>query len=106
MLAHINAERLSKNLGKNLGKSLGKYVGKKMGRRSPGVHYAKIGAVVGLVGIAAAGIGLIARGIYRQAQNSKSQGRVEAVRDKTLKDSFPASDPPASQYFDIPANRQ
>jgi hypothetical protein len=26
--------------------------------------------------------------------------------DKTLKDSFPASDPPASRYFDIPENRR
>ena len=30
----------------------------------------------------------------------------DRLRDKTLKDSFPASDPPASQYFDIPSNRQ
>ncbi len=30
----------------------------------------------------------------------------DRVHDKSLKDSFPASDPPASQYFDIPANRQ
>ena len=26
-------------------------------------------------------------------------------RDKILEDTFPASDPPASQYFDIPVNR-
>ena len=26
--------------------------------------------------------------------------------DKSLKDTYPASDPPASHYFDIPANRQ
>lgn len=26
--------------------------------------------------------------------------------DKSLKDSFPASDPPGSRYFDIPANRK
>lgn len=25
--------------------------------------------------------------------------------DKSLKDTFPASDPPASRYFDIPENR-
>jgi hypothetical protein len=31
---------------------------------------------------------------------------VERTIDKSLKDTFPASDPPASQYFDIPANRQ
>jgi uncharacterized protein YcfJ len=93
-----------------LGKSLGKYVGKKMGKKSPSTSYVKIGAVVGVVGIAAVAIGFIARNIYRRAQDSKSMaktlGRVDAVRDKTLKDSFPASDPPASQYFEIPVNRQ
>jgi hypothetical protein len=36
----------------------------------------------------------------------KTTARTESVADKTLKDSFPASDPPASQYFDIPVNRQ
>jgi hypothetical protein len=52
----------------------------------------------------------VARGIYRyvqsQRQLTKAKGRVESVHDKTLKDSFPASDPPASQFFDIPVNRQ
>ena len=102
MLAQLNADRLSKSLGK----SLGKYVAKTIQKESPTARYVKIGAVVGLIGMAAAAIGFVARDIYRRTQNSKSHGRVEAVRDKTLKDSFPASDPPASQYFDIPANRQ
>jgi hypothetical protein len=30
----------------------------------------------------------------------------EPAIDKTLKDSYPASDPPASRYFDIPVNRR
>jgi hypothetical protein len=30
----------------------------------------------------------------------------EPAIDKTLKDSYPASDPPASRYFDIPENRK
>jgi hypothetical protein len=106
MLANINAERLSNNLGKNLGKSLGKYVGEKLGRSPPTSNYVKIGAVVSVIGIAAVAIGFVARDIYRRSKISKSLGRVEAVRDKTLKDSFPASDPPASQYFEIPVNRQ
>jgi hypothetical protein len=29
----------------------------------------------------------------------------EPAIDKTLTDTFPASDPPASRYFDIPENR-
>jgi hypothetical protein len=30
----------------------------------------------------------------------------EPAIDKSLKDTFPASDPPASRYFDIPENRK
>lgn len=29
----------------------------------------------------------------------------EPAIDKSLEDTFPASDPPASHYFDIPSNR-
>lgn len=32
--------------------------------------------------------------------------RAEHAIDKSLKDSFPASDPPGSRYFDIPVNRR
>jgi hypothetical protein len=31
---------------------------------------------------------------------------LEKSVDKTLKDTFPASDPPASHYYDIPVNRR
>lgn len=90
--------------------SIRKYVDRKLGRRSAaatlGSDLAKIGALVGI----AAAAGVVARGIYRyvqsQRQLTKAKGRVESVHDKTLKDSFPASDPPASQFFDIPVNRQ
>jgi hypothetical protein len=30
----------------------------------------------------------------------------EPAIDKSLNDSYPASDPPASRYFDIPVNRR
>lgn len=30
----------------------------------------------------------------------------EPAIDKVLKDTYPASDPPASRYFDIPVNRR
>jgi hypothetical protein len=36
----------------------------------------------------------------------RPQTKTEAAVDKTLKDTYPASDPPASRYFDIPVNRQ
>lgn len=32
--------------------------------------------------------------------------KAEKAIDRSLKDSFPASDPPASRYFDIPVNRR
>jgi len=32
--------------------------------------------------------------------------RTEKAIDKSLKDSFPASDPPGSRYFEIPVNRR
>jgi hypothetical protein len=90
--------------------SIRKYVNRKLGRRSTaatlGSDLAKIGALIGV----AAAAGVVARGIYRYVQSqrelAKSKGRVESVHDKTLKDSFPASDPPASQFFEIPVNRQ
>jgi hypothetical protein len=56
----------------------------------------------------AAALGLIA---FMFTRNRKlrsslgSRGHMDEVRDTTLKDTFPASDPPASQYFGIPANR-
>jgi len=34
------------------------------------------------------------------------QALTEPSIDKSLKDTFPASDPPASRYFDIPENRK
>jgi len=51
--------------------------------------------------------GLLAFSLFkRQRHRKRREAHVEKVHDKTLKDSFPASDPPASQYFDIPVNRQ
>lgn len=32
--------------------------------------------------------------------------KTEPAIDKTLADTYPASDPPASRYFDIPVNRR
>ena len=40
---------------------------------------------------------------WRSQQNVGTQSEPEI--DKTLKDTYPASDPPASRYFDIPENR-
>lgn len=59
-----------------------------------------------LVGAAvAAGFGFSK--LLRRAKITAGPGLVEEKKhDKVLKDTFPASDPPSSQYFDIPVNRQ
>lgn len=44
--------------------------------------------------------------LLRRWRTRQEAARTEPAVDKTLKDSFPASDPPASRYFDIPENRQ
>jgi hypothetical protein len=46
------------------------------------------------------------KGIARRWRIRHPLATTERAIDKTLKDSFPASDPPASRYFDIPVNRR
>ena len=59
-------------------------------------------ALIGAVAlIAAPAITMFARR-WRSQQNA---ALTEPSIDKTIKDSYPASDPPASRYFDIPENR-
>lgn len=41
----------------------------------------------------------------RRWRAKQNVAQSEPAIDKTLKDTFPASDPPASRYFDIPENR-
>jgi hypothetical protein len=62
---------------------------------------ADIGLIVGALLV---GVGVGALLLSRSAKKTQQQ-HVEKLRDKALKDSYPASDPPASQYFDIPVNR-
>jgi hypothetical protein len=42
----------------------------------------------------------------RQSESQQQAAKTQATTDTTLKDTFPASDAPASQYFDIPVNRR
>lgn len=42
----------------------------------------------------------------RRQRRLHEEVRVQSRRDAALADSFPASDPPATQNFDIPANRR
>jgi hypothetical protein len=70
-------------------------------RRGPGVL-----ETLALVGAAA----LIAvpawKGISRRWRLRHPLASSEPAIDKSLKDTYPASDPPASRYFDIPVNRR
>jgi hypothetical protein len=55
-----------------------------------------------LVGAAAAGLVALAC----MANSRCRRTHREELLDEALDESYPASDPPASQNFDIPANRQ
>jgi hypothetical protein len=61
--------------------------------------------------LAAAGaIALIAapmlRRLTRRWSITHPQAQKEPAIDDSLKNTYPASDPPASRYFDIPVNRR
>jgi hypothetical protein len=45
------------------------------------------------------------RGIARRWRRKHAIARTELAIDEQLKETYPASDPPASRYFDIPVNR-
>ena len=46
------------------------------------------------------------KGIARRWRLRHPVAKSEPAIDKQLKDTYPASDPPASRYFDIPVNRR
>jgi hypothetical protein len=46
------------------------------------------------------------KSIARRWRLKNPIARSESAIDKQLKDTYPASDPPASRYFDIPVNRR
>jgi hypothetical protein len=43
---------------------------------------------------------------HKLGRTRREAAALENSVDKSLKDTFPASDPPASHYYDIPVNRQ
>lgn len=47
-----------------------------------------------------------ARSIARRWRVRHPKAECEPAIDKALKDTYPASDPPASRYVDIPINRR
>jgi hypothetical protein len=46
------------------------------------------------------------KSVSRRWRQRHPQAVTEPAIDKSLKDTYPASDPPASRYFDIPENRK
>jgi len=46
------------------------------------------------------------KGVLRRWRVKHPAAGDEPSIDKSLKDTYPASDPPASRYFDIPENRR
>ena len=46
------------------------------------------------------------RGIARRWRLKHPRAKSERAIDNQLQDTYPASDPPASRYFDIPVNRR
>jgi hypothetical protein len=63
-------------------------------------------AMLGAVAlIATPAIVKLARRWRTQRNRHRNTAVTEPAIDKSLQDTFPASDPPASRYFDIPANR-
>jgi hypothetical protein len=46
------------------------------------------------------------KGVLRRWRVKNPVAKQEPSIDGSLKDTYPASDPPASRYFDIPENRK
>ena len=46
------------------------------------------------------------KGVLRRWRVKHPDAKNEGAIDKSLNDTYPASDPPASRYFDIPENRK
>lgn len=65
--------------------------------------------ILGVLAVAGA-VALIAlpaiRKLNRRWSITHPQAQKEPAIDKSLQDTYPASDPPASRYFDIPVNRR
>jgi hypothetical protein len=68
------------------------------------VQKAALGSAIALV--AAPAIRIIATNLRRRFVDQPERAKSEASIDTALKDTYPASDPPASHYYDIPVNRQ
>jgi hypothetical protein len=60
---------------------------------------------IALLGGTLVSAGVVGYRLYQRRVTQQQMQSVDSSRDKSLKDTFPASDPPASQFYGIPANR-
>jgi hypothetical protein len=72
----------------------------------PATSYRSTIEALVLLGAAALVAAPAARGIYRRWRVRHPQAKKENAIDDQLMDTFPASDPPAQRYVDIPVNRR
>lgn len=68
--------------------------------------YAKVLGALAVAGAIALIAAPMIRKLNRRWAINHPQAQKEPAIDKSLKDTYPASDPPASRYFDIPVNRR
>ena len=71
--------------------------------REPALNATQKVLLAGAVALAAQPV---IRMLSHKLRRVRDEQMLEKSVDKTLKDTFPASDPPASHYYDIPVNRR
>jgi hypothetical protein len=72
-------------------------------RHRSGIDLAETVALLGALALIATPA---IRGIARRRRVRYPDALSEAAIDESLKDTYPASDPPAHRYVDIPVNRR
>ena len=75
--------------------------------RRPRFSTAQMAALGGAIALVTSpAIRLVASNLRRRLAERSAGTKGDIAVDESLQESFPASDPPASHYYDIPANRQ
>jgi hypothetical protein len=72
-------------------------------RRTAALDLAEKVALLGALGLI---LSPAFKGISSRWKKKRPVALKENAVDDSIKDTFPASDPPASRYFDIPVNRR
>jgi hypothetical protein len=72
-------------------------------RRSSALNVVEKVALLGALGLI---LTPAVKGIGSRWRIKRPTAMKEPAVDDSIKDTFPASDPPASRYFDIPVNRR